>query len=392
MTQAIKIAKDVYWVGAIDWDVRDFHGYKTEQGSSYNAYLILDEKITLIDCVKPGFEQQLLDRIASVIDPKKIDIIISNHSEPDHSGSLPVLRKMLPNAKLYTAQGSGIKDLSGYYGDLKYEGVKAGGSLNIGKRTLQFVPTPMVHWPDNMVTYMTPDNILFSNDAFGQHYASYAMLDTQNNLGEVFHQAKKYYANIVQPYVLPTQKALEVVNTLNVSMVCPSHGIIWTKHFKEILKLYHDWTTSVYDNTASIIYDTMWRSTEMMAQAIADGYLKAGLTPKLFNLRHYHISDVIAETMQNKYMAFGSPTLNRNMLPTVASFMTYFSGLNGFEREVVIFGSYGWSGQSVPHIEEIALKSNCKLALPVIQLQYKPSREQLEEITKNVAASVLKAK
>ena len=392
MTQAIQIAKDVYWVGAIDWDVRDFHGYKTEQGSSYNAYLILDKKVTLIDCVKPGFEKQLLDRISSVIDPKKVDIIISNHAEPDHSGSLPILRQLLPNATLYTAQGTGIKDLKGYYGDLNYTGVKAGESINIGKRTLTFVPTPMVHWPDNMVTYMTPEKILFSNDAFGQHYATYALLDTQCDLGEVFHQAKKYYANIVQPYVQPTQKALEVVETLDINMVCPSHGIIWTKHFDKILKLYKDWSSGVYDNTASIVYDTMWRSSELIAHAIADGYLKAGLTAKLFNLRHYHISDVIAETMQNKYMAFGSPTLNANILPTVASFMTYFAGLNGFAREVVIFGSYGWSGQSIQQIEEIALKHNCKLAIPSIQIQYKPTKEQLEEITKNVAESVLKSK
>lgn len=390
MTQAIQIAKNVYWVGAIDWDVRDFHGYKTEQGSTYNAYLILDEKITLIDCVKPGFEKQLLDRIASVIDPQKIDIIISNHAEPDHSGSLPVLRKLLPNATLYTALGTGVRDLKGYYGDLNYEGVKAGSSINIGKRTLTFVPTPMVHWPDNMVTYMTPDNILFSNDAFGQHYATYALLDTQCNLGEVFHQAKKYYANIVQPYVEPTKKALEVVESLKINMVCPSHGIIWTKHFNKILKMYKDWTSSVYDNTASIIYDTMWHSSEEMAQAIADGYIKAGLTPKLYNLRHYHISDVIAEILQNKYIAVGSPTLNRNMLPTVASFLTYFSGLNGFAREAIIFGSYGWSGQAVPQMQEIVSKSNCNISLPPMQIQYKPSKEQLEEITKNVAASIKK--
>ena len=206
--KALKLCEGVYWVGAIDWNLRNFHGYETEKGSSYNAYLILDEKITLIDTVKEGFEGEMLSRIASVIDPSKIDIIVSNHAEPDHSGSIPAVLKVAKNAKVYTAFGAGVKNLTAYYGDLGYNGVKAGESLVLGKHTLHFVPTPMVHWPDNMVTYMTPGNILFSNDAFGQHYASDERLDTDCDLAEAYIQARKYYANIVQPYGMQTAKAL----------------------------------------------------------------------------------------------------------------------------------------------------------------------------------------
>ena len=242
--KAMQICEGVYWVGAIDWNLRNFHGYETEKGSTYNAYLILDEKITLIDTVKEGFGAEMLSRISSVIDPSKIDVIVSNHAEPDHSGCLPLIRKAAPNAKLYTAAGAGIKDLSAYYGDLGYIGVKAGETLCIGKRTLSFVPTPMVHWPDNMVTFMTPDNILFSNDAFGQHYASDERTDTECDLPEAYIQARKYYANIVQPYGMQTAKALAACAGLPIQTICPSHGIIWTKHIPDILALYKSWTSN----------------------------------------------------------------------------------------------------------------------------------------------------
>ena len=206
--KATKICEGVYWVGAIDWDLRNFHGYETEKGSTYNAYLVLDEKITLIDTVKAGFEKEMLTRIASVIDPAKIDLIISNHAEPDHSGGIPAVKKLAPGAAVYCAAGAGVKDLTAYYGDLGYIGVKAGDTLSLGKRTLTFLPTPMVHWPDNMVSFMTPENILFSNDAFGQHYATFERMDTECDLSEPLVQARKYYANIVQPYGMQTAKAL----------------------------------------------------------------------------------------------------------------------------------------------------------------------------------------
>ena len=293
--KAMKIAEGVYWVGAIDWNLRNFHGYETEKGSTYNAYLILDEKVTLIDTVKEGFGDEMLERIRSVIDPAKIDVIVSNHAEPDHSGCLPLLKAIAPQAAVYAAAGAGIKDLSAYYGDLGYTGVKAGESLCIGRRTLSFVPTPMVHWPDNMVTFMTPENILFSNDAFGQHYASDERTDAECDLPEAFIQARKYYANIVQPYGMQTRKALDACAGLPIQTICPSHGIVWTKHIPEILALYKAWAAGEQDDTAIVVFDTMWHSTEAMAHAIEDGMLACGLKPRLYNLHHCNNSDIIAD-------------------------------------------------------------------------------------------------
>ena len=386
--KAMKIAEGVYWVGAIDWNLRNFHGYETEKGSTYNAYLILDEKITLIDAVKSGFEAEMLARISSVIDPAKIDVIISNHAEPDHSGGIPAVLEHAKNAKVYCAAGAGVKDLTAYYGDLGYIGVKAGETLSLGKRTLTFVPTPMVHWPDNMVSFMTPGNILFSNDAFGQHYASDERLDTECDLPEAYIQARKYYANIVQPYGMQTGKALATLEGLKIDTICPSHGIIWTKHIPDILALYKSWVNNEYDDTAAIVYDTMWHSTEAMAHAIESAFLACGLKPRLYNLHFCHNSDIIADAMTAKYIAVGSPTLNNNMMPSVASFLTYFKGLNGNKKKYIAFGSYGWGGQSPDQVFEALKSPKCEALLPAVKQAYKPSREELDKLAADVTAAV----
>ena len=386
--KAMKISEGVYWVGAVDWNLRNFHGYETEKGSTYNAYLILDEKITLIDTVKAGFEGEMLARIASVVDPEKIDVIISNHAEPDHSGALPYIKSIAKNAAVYTAAGAGVKDLSAYYDDLGYTGVKAGETLSIGKRTLTFVPTPMVHWPDNMVTYMLPEKILFSNDAFGQHYASDERTDTECDLPEAYIQARKYYANIVQPYGMQTGKALAALEGLEISAICPSHGIVWTKHIPDILALYKSWVANEYDDTAAIVYDTMWHSTEAMAHAIENAFLACGYKPRLYNLHYCHNSDIIADAMTAKYIAVGSPTLNNNMMPSVASFLTYFKGLNGNKKKYIAFGSYGWGGQSPDQVFEALKSPKCEALLPAVKQAYKPSREELDKLAADVTAAV----
>ena len=382
--KAMKISEGVYWVGAVDWNLRNFHGYETEKGSTYNAYLILDEKITLIDTVKAGFEGEMLARIASVVDPEKIDVIISNHAEPDHSGALPYMKSIAKNAAVYTAAGAGVKDLSAYYGDLGYTGVKAGETLSIGKRTLTFVPTPMVHWPDNMVTYMLPEKVLFSNDAFGQHYASDERADTECDLPEAYIQARKYYANIVQPYGMQTGKALAALEGLEISAICPSHGIVWTKHIPDILALYKSWVANEYDDTAAIVYDTMWHSTEAMAHAIENAFLACGYKPRLYNLHYCHNSDIIADAMTAKYIAVGSPTLNNNMMPSVASFLTYFRGLNGNRKKFIAFGSYGWGGQSPDQVYEGLKSPKCEPLMPAVKCAYKPTKEQLDKLTADV--------
>ncbi len=386
--EAMKIGEGIYWVGAIDWNLRNFHGYETEKGSTYNAYLIIDEKITLIDTVKEGFENEMLSRIRSVIDPAKIDIIISNHAEPDHSGAIPFMKNIAKNAQIYAAFGAGVKDLTAYYGDLGYIGVKAGETLSIGKRTFTFVPTPMVHWPDNMVSFMAPENILFSNDAFGQHYASDERLDTECDLPEAYIQARKYYANIVQPYGMQTGKALNALAGLEISAICPSHGIIWTKHIPEIMALYKSWVANEFDDTAIVVYDTMWHSTEAMAHAIESAFLACGMKPRLYNLHYCHNSDIIADAMTAKYIAVGSPTLNNNMMPSVASFLTYFKGLTGNKKKFIAFGSYGWGGQSPDQVYEMLAASKCEALLPAIKIAYKPSKEQLDKISADVANAI----
>ena len=386
--KATKICEGVYWVGAIDWDLRNFHGYETEKGSTYNAYLVLDEKITLIDTVKAGFEKEMLTRIASVIDPAKIDVIVSNHAEPDHSGGIPAVKKLAPGAAVYCAAGAGVKDLTAYYGDLGYVGVKAGDTLSLGKRTLTFLPTPMVHWPDNMVSFMTPENILFSNDAFGQHYATFERMDTESDLSEALVQARKYYANIVQPYGMQTAKALAACAQLPIQTVCPSHGIAWTKHLPEILALYHKWAAGEQEDFAAIVYDTMWHSTEQMAHAIADAFSACGIRPRLYNLHYCFNSDIISDAMTAKYIAVGSPTLNNNMMPSVASFLTYFRGLTGNKKKSIAFGSYGWGGQSPDQVQEQLAGCKCEPLLPAVRLQYKPSQEQLAKITEDVIAAL----
>ncbi|MFC2607761.1 MAG: FprA family A-type flavoprotein, partial [Selenomonas sp.] len=228
--QAIEIKKGIYWVGAIDWSMRSFHGYETGRGSSYNAYLILDEKITLIDTVKEPFRDELISRISSVIDPAKIDIIVSNHVEPDHSGSIPAMMKLCPKAEIYTSDPNGFKGLTAHYGDLPYHGVKAGDTLSLGKRTLTFVPTPMLHWPDSMVTYCPEEKILFSNDAFGQHLAASKLFDDEVDFAVLMEEAKKYYANILMLYGRQAQTALKALAGIDIEMIATGHGRLWRSH------------------------------------------------------------------------------------------------------------------------------------------------------------------
>jgi len=257
----VEIKPDIYWVGGIDWDIRNFHGYLTQRGTTYNAYLIIDEKITLVDTVKHYLFDELLSRIKEIVDPSKIDYIISNHVEMDHSGSIQKMLQLCPNAKVITST-RGEKGLKRHYKkDLNFKVVKSGDTLNIGKRTLHFVHIPMVHWPDSMVTYIPSDNLLLSNDAFGQHIASSERFDDAFEWGTLQEEASKYYANIVMPYGDQVKKALEVLNELDINMIAPSHGIIWRSYIPQILKEYRKMASYESDDKALIVYDSMWGST-----------------------------------------------------------------------------------------------------------------------------------
>lgn len=385
MLNAIEISPKVWWVGGIDWNERLFHGYTTEAGITYNAYLIMDEKITLIDTCKATFSNELVQRISQVVDPSKIDVVITNHVEMDHSGSLPVIHKIAPNAQIYASAGAGVNEVKAHFG-IEATPVKSGDTLNIGERTLTFVTTPMVHWPDNMVTYSDVDQILFSNDAFGQHYATTKRFDDENDLCEIMKQAKKYYANIVWPYGMQAHKALEAVKGLELKMIAPSHGCIWRSHIDKILEKYEAWTTYQTEEKAVVVFDSMWHSTEMMAREICDSFIAEGISAKLIDVKASHISDIMTDLCDARYVAVGSPTLNSNMLPTVASFLTYMRGLSpkNDQRIGLAFGSYGWAPLGPKQVYEELEKAKFNLPVPVVIQQWIPSEENLAELQATV--------
>ncbi|MBR6711326.1 MAG: FprA family A-type flavoprotein [Selenomonadaceae bacterium] len=382
--KAVKIKENIYWVGAIDWSMRSFHGYQTGRGTTYNAYLILDEKITLIDTVKESFRKELLERVSSVIDPAKIDYIISSHVEPDHSGGIPFMADHCPKATIITSQPNGLKGLTARYGSLNYQAVKAGDTLSIGSRTLSFVPTPMLHWPDSMVTYCPEEKILFSNDAFGEHLATSHRFDDENDLATILFEAQKYYANILMPFGKQAQTALKALASLPIELIATGHGIIWRSHIKEILDCYERWSKGEVEDRAVVVFDSMWHSTELMANAVTEAFRQKGIPAALYDIKVNHLSDIMTDVFTSKYLAVGSPTINNQMMPTIASFLCYLKGLAPKNHKAFAFGSYGWGGQSIGLVEEELKAAGCEICLEKIRIANIPSKEQLEEVTKNI--------
>ena len=379
----VKIKDNIYWVGGIDWDLRNFHGYLTQRGSTYNAYLVIDEKITLIDTVKYYLCDEMLERIRSVVDPSKIDYVISNHVEMDHSGSLPDIARIAPRAVILTSP-NGLKGLAEHYRTgLNLKAVTSGETLNTGRYNFSFVLTPMVHWPDNMITYLPEERLLFSNDAFGQHIASAERFDDEFPLDIILFEARKYYANIVLPYGDQVKKALSAAAGLDIATIAPSHGIIWRKHIPDIIKSYGEWSNNATSGKALIIYDTMWNSTKKVAFAISRAFENRGIPAQMMSLQTNHISDIMTEILDASYICVGSPTLNNNMLPTVAAFLTYLKGLSPKKRTGLAFGSFGWGGQSVGQVEE-NLASCGFTMLESIKVKYIPDDALLSGITEKL--------
>ena len=364
--------------------MRSFHGYQTGRGTTYNAYLILDEKITLIDTVKDCFHDELLERVKSVIEPSKIDYIISSHVEPDHSGAIPFMHEQAPNATIITSQPQGLKGLTAHYGELPYQGVKAGDSLSIGSRTLQFVPTPMLHWPDSMVTYCPEEKILFSNDAFGEHYATSSRFDDENDLPTIMFEAQKYYANILMLYGMQAQKALAALASLPIDLIATGHGVIWRSHIKEIVACYEKWSKCEVEERACVVFDSMWHSTETLARTIAEAFQEKGIPCNYYDIKENHMSDIVTDIMTAKYLAVGSPTINNQMMPTIAGFLCYLKGLAPKNHKAFAFGSYGWGGQSIGQIEEELKACGCEIILDKIRVANVPGQEDLAAITEKI--------
>jgi flavorubredoxin len=375
----IEIAKGIYDVGVLDWNIRDFHGYSTHAGTSYNAFLVMDEKVVLIDTVKAQFADQLLDNISKIIDPKKIDMVISNHTEMDHSGSLPrVMHRIGEDKPLYCSR-MGAKNLGQHFTQgWNLHPLKSGQELNIGARTFTFLETRMVHWPDSMFTYLNEDKILFSSDGFGQHIACYEKFD--DLAGEdVMHQAKKYFANILMLYGPRILKLIEQVQSLGleIEMICPDHGIIWRKDPGKIIQAYLKWSQQTAEKKAVVIYDTMWNSTKKMAELIADGISSQGVAVTPIHIRSSHRSDIMTEVLDAKAVVVGSPTLNNQMFPTVADLLTYMKGLKPAGKIGGVFGSYGWSGESVKIIRAELETMNFDVIDPGVKIQYVPDTDGL---------------
>jgi flavorubredoxin len=391
--KAAEITKGIYQVGAIDWNIRDFHGYSTHLGTTYNAYLIMDEKITLIDTVKRDFADELLENVSQIVDPKKIDYVISNHTEMDHSGGLArVMHRIGENKPLYCSK-LGHKNLSKHFQQKwNYQPVEDGSQLSIGKRTLVFMETRMLHWPDSMFTYAKEDKILFSSDAFGQHYAGLERFDDQMG-EEIMPHAKKYFANILLLYSPLILKVVEKVKKigLDIRMICPDHGIIWRKDPVKIVDAYVEWSRQKPKRKAVVVYDTMWHSTEMMGEVIVDALGQQGVDAKPMHLRKWHRSDIITEVLDCGAIIVGSPTLNNGLFPTVSDFLAYMKGLKPQNKIGAAFGSYGWSGEAVKMITAELEEMKFKVIGPGIKVQYVPDKEATQacqELGKKIAGEL----
>lgn len=381
---SFKINDKVTWVGKIDWELRTFHGeeYSTHRGSSYNSYLIRDEKTVLIDTVWSPFSKEFVSNLKREIDLKKIDYIIINHAEPDHSGALLDLMKEIPDTPIYCTK-NGMDIIRGHYHkDWDFVTVKTGDTLDIGSNKLTFIEARMLHWPDTMFTYYNGENILFSNDAFGQHYASEHMYNDKADYAELMQEAIKYYANILTPYSTFVSKKIDEVLGFNlpVDMICTSHGIIWRDNPAQIINKYMEWAQNYKENQITLIYDTMWESTRRMAEAIAEGIksVDKDVTVKLFNSGKSDKNDIITEVFKSKAVLVGSCTINNGILSSTAAILEMMRGLRFKEKKAAAFGSYGWGGESVKMITEELKKGGFEILNDGIREKWRPDEEGLE--------------
>jgi flavorubredoxin len=377
--KAIKITDRVYWVGAIDWSLRNFHGYLTSKGSSYNAFLILADKVTLIDTVKPQFYDEMMARIASVVDPKDIKYVVSNHAEMDHSGALPRLMHALNPEKLVASKkGAEALELHFHWGQ-EVEVVGTGDHLDLGNAKLSFIESRMLHWPDSMFAFLEEEGVLFSNDAFGMHLASSERFADQVDPSLLKYEGAKYFANILlhlSPIVTRLIDKLPSFN-LDIKMIAPDHGPIWRENPTEIVEWYGDWAEQRPTNKAVVVYDTMWQSTTRLANAVVDGLVEGGAKAILMPLGASHRSDVLTELLDAGALLVGSPTINNQVYPTVIDVMNYIMGLKPKNLVGASFGSYGWSGEAVKHLDKMLQDMKIELVQPGIRVKYVPTDEDL---------------
>ncbi|MEW6427717.1 MAG: flavodoxin domain-containing protein [Thermodesulfobacteriota bacterium] len=376
------IADNIHWVGAIDWNIRDFHGYSTYKGTTYNAFLIKDEKIALIDTVKKSHVGDLLHHISQLTEPEKIDYLIVNHVEMDHSGALPQIVERVRPEKIFCSK-MGKKAIMEHFHptDWPLVEVASGDTLSLGNKTLHFLETRMLHWPDSMFTYVAEDGLLFSSDAFGQHFATSERFDDEVDHTFLMEQAQKYYANILTLYSPLVQKLLAKVTEmkLDVRMIAPDHGLIWRSHIGDIMDAYARWSQNKGKRRALVIYDTMWESTKKMAKAVTAGIAETGVSVKMVDLSVNHRSEVMTDVLEAKAVILGCATLNNGMLPRMAGFLMYMRGLRPTNKIGAAFGSYGWSGEAVKLMNEAMTEMKFDIIEEGLRVKYVPAHDTLKQ-------------
>jgi flavorubredoxin len=373
---------DIWWVGAIDWNMRDFHGYETSRGTTYNSYLITDEKLTLVDGVRSGFGPELLRRVKTCCDPKNIEYLVVNHIEMDHSGSIPWLVNEIAPVKILCSKRAHEGLLLHYHGegvqDWDIQVVKSGDEISLGRYTLSFLEAPMVHWPDSMFTYVKEARVLLPNDAFGEHLATSRRFADENDMDIVMDEASKYYANILMPFGGPISKTLQKVTELGleIDVIGPSHGVIWRRpeDIERIVQAYAGWTAFRAEQQVALIFDTMWQSTEKMTRAIEDGIAQEGVTCSVYRLPRSSMADVARAVLESRAFLVGTPTMNNGMLPTVGGFLTYLKGLRPKDRLTAAYGSFGWGGGGVKQVDSELRALGLQVADP-LEIKFVPSEE-----------------
>ncbi len=379
----LEVLENIYWVGSVDWNKRYFHGftYSIHRGTTYNAYLIVDKKTALIDTVHSLFTEEMIRRIREIIDPSKIDYVVANHVEKDHSGAISKILETSPRTMVVGTDRCKIGLQKHYFGNWDFQVVKTGDEINLGKRRLRFIEAPMLHWPDSMFTYIEQDALLLSSDGFGQHIATSKRFDDEVDEKILMEEATKYYANILWPYSSLVVRKIEEIQKLGlkIRMIAPSHGVIWRDNPTKIVEAYLRWAKGEAEKRILIVYDTMWGSTEKMAKAMVEGINSEGVEVMLFRIPFSDTGDIVKELLEAKGILVGSSTINNGVLPTVAPFLEEMCGLRPRGKIAAAFGSYGWGGGAVKTIEEKLKNAGMKIVTPALTVQWVPDEEEIQK-------------
>ncbi len=395
---SFNIKNNIFWVGKVDWELRKFHGneYSTHRATTYNSYLIREENVALIDTVWMPYSKEFVKNLTEEINLNKIDYVIANHAEIDHSGALPELMEKIPDTPIYCTK-NGVQSLKGHYHkDWNFQVVNTGDKLSLGNgKELIFVEMRMLHWPDSMACYLTGDNILFSNDAFGQHYASEYMYNDLVDQNELWAECIKYYANILTPFSALVDKKIKEVLELKIpiDIIATSHGVIWRDNPIQIVEKYIAWSNDYQENQITIMYDTMWQGTRRMAESIAKGIreIDSEINVKIFNVAKTDKNDIITEIFKSKAILVGSPTLGKGILSSVAEIMEMIKGLKFKSKKAAAFGCYGWSGESVKILTDHLEKSGFSIINDGIRTKWNPDAESINkciEFGKEIAEKI----